>query len=765
MTTALPGKIPAIFELARNDGKIDAFAGKRAFTRYAVGLSTQLTLNPNGPDAPWSVVTHNVSGGGVGLWSRERLSTGTAVYIRDLNDNREDTWLPGRVRHCSVGLRGYLLGIELDTPTLEPNELPITDEDADGTDGTDDASGAESLSPSKRQPAAEELRFIVCGCACAFIGYAISSEIGRNLPIPASFLVVAAIGILVGGLVGFLFGGLFSRNDAAHVRSLRQMIRDVSNGRPMRACETKAPTHHLASLEGSLVDLGNRLRLREEDERQQRERLEEHTQIKSNILAIVSHDMRTPLTSILLYAQMLLDELETLEIEDRKNFLEIIHSECTRLARLVDDLLEVQRLESQRVSWDIQAHDLADTVRSCVSVFEAMASNKGIELCVHCDGSLPPIEADADKLSQVLSNLLSNALKYTGENGTVEVSAERHGADFVLRVADSGPGIPRDQWDQIFDRFMQIRDPNTSDIAGVGLGLYIVKKIVEGHGGSAWVNSELGRGSEFVVSIPIKRPDPEARMNIQGLASRKVALCEPDPELAANIATILRNAGLEVRIAHCGSRLMTHLDTGDVDLVITDVLLPDVSGAELLERLMKFKRRKFRTIVHSYAGDAENLSAKGVDIFLKRPVSRQELLEAIQVAVKKRPNEGHNIVTVRRQDLNTERLHAYLAARGHTPMIAENLHEAAALVRDYAIDIVIVHESLLDEDWTQLELEPLGTNHDTRVVVLCDTLTKRHREAAESTRAEPFVFKRGQEHLFAESIMKGQPASPAEVDE
>jgi len=754
--------MPAILQVARSEGKADAFVGKRAFARYSIGLSTQLSLDPTGPRPPWSAVTHNVSGGGMGLWSRERLSVGTVVYIRDLNDESSDVWLAGRVRHCSVGIRGYLLGIELECPY---SDLDAVVPDAEVGDATDEGTAGEGGKPVTNQPATEEFRFIVCGCACAFIGFAISTQLGRALPIPASFLVVASIGILVGGLVGFLFGGLFSRADTAHVRSLRQMIRDVSNGRPVKAVNHKAPTRHLAVLQGALLDLGNRLRLREEDERQRRQRLEESTQIKSNILAIVSHDMRTPLTSILLYAQMLLDELETLDVKERKNFLEIIHTECTRLSRLVDDLLEVQRLDSQRVSWDMQSHDLTETVRSCASVFEAMASSKNIHLKVCCDDGMPPIEADADKLSQLLSNLLSNALKYTNEQGTVEVSAERQCRDFVLRVADSGPGIPREQWDQIFDRFMQIRDPNTSDIAGVGLGLYIVKKIVEGHGGCVWVNSELGQGSEFVVSLPIDRPDPDARPSAPAVPSRTVALCEPDPELAAHIGAVLRNAGLDVRTAHCGSRLMAHLDTGDVDLVITDVLLPDVSGAELLDRLMNVKHNTFRTIVHSYSGDAGGLSAKGIDVFLRRPVSREDLLDAIQAALKKRPNEGYNIVTVRREDLNTERLHAYFAARGHTPMIAENLHEAASLVRDYAIDIVIVSESMLDADWTQLELEPFGVRPDTHVVVLCDSVRRRQRETAEATAARVMPFKRGQEHAIAERVMdvdaapRGEPTS------
>jgi len=750
VTTALHSDVPGLLELARDEGSPDVFAGKRAYARYTIGVSTKLTTDPVSKSDAWSVVTHSISGGGVGLWSRERLDTGTAVHVLDVNDSAGNMWLPGHVQHCSVGIRGYLIGVSFDYP------LPPDDEHAAlRAEHASAAIDIESRAPIAVQtaPAIAELRFVTCGAFGAFIAFVVSHQFTGDLPPPGQFALTSGIAVLVGVLVGFLFGCFFTRMEGQYIRVLRQMVRDASNGRPMHRAEVKCPTAHLATLHGSLCDLGNRVRLRQEDERLQRQKLEEITQIKSNILAIVSHDMRTPLTSILLYAQMLLDEVGTLDIEEETNFLDIIHSECTRLSRLVDDLLEVQRLESDRVKWDMQTHDLTDTVRSCVSVFDAMASNKNIELRVDCQENMPPIEADSDKLTQVLSNLVSNALKYTEANGTVEVSAHLQRSDFILRVADSGPGIARDQWDQIFDRFTQVRDPNTSNIAGVGLGLYIVKKIVEGHGGSVWVNSEPGQGSEFVVSIPRNRRNPGQRELSPALAGKKVLVCDPDPELASTMSSILREEGLEVRTAHSGNRLMAHLDPGDLDLVITDVLLPDVSGPELLDRLMHVNNKGSRLIVHSYEGDGQDFSVKGVDVFLRRPVSRQDLLDAVQAALKKRPTEGHKIVAVQRGDFDTERFSAFFAAHGHTLMIAESLDEAAALVRDFAIDILVLPETLLDPEWDQLDREPFSSRRDTRVVVLCESVRHKQQELACAIGLTVLRYRRGQEHSIAEAII------------
>src|SRR5262249_28261144 len=147
--------------------------------------------------------------------------------------------------------------------------------------------------------------------------------------------------------------------------------------------------------------------------------------------------------------------------------------------------------ESGRVQWHMKQQDLAPAIRTSGQVFEAMARRASIEFSVDCPESLPAINADSDKISQVLSNLLSNALKYTPTNGRVSLSAEARIGDILICVTDTGPGIPRDKWDQIFDRFSQLTSTHTREIAGVGLGLHIVREIVQHHGGRVWVDSEL----------------------------------------------------------------------------------------------------------------------------------------------------------------------------------------------------------------------------------------------------------------------------------
>ena len=181
-------------------------------------------------------------------------------------------------------------------------------------------------------------------------------------------------------------------------------------------------------MRSAVMALQEELQRHEYSERLQRETLQELSQIKSNILAIVSHDLRTPLTSILLYTKMLISDRDSLTDDDQTNFLNIIADECNRLSRLVNDLLEVQRLESEEIHWNLELQDLTSIIKDCAKVFGPVATSKSMTLKVACPNSLPPIAADSDKITQALNNLVSNALKYTPTGGCVEVSVEVQGA-------------------------------------------------------------------------------------------------------------------------------------------------------------------------------------------------------------------------------------------------------------------------------------------------------------------------------------------------
>lgn len=625
-------EIVRLLSKGRDAGRRDVFPGKRRWARFQLGLPLQIMIGRGQSAETLSAVMHNISGGGIGFWSRRALSVRDQILLREETGSGRADWTPIQVTHCAVGIKGFLIGARFESP-CEPDP-EFTEESSVSQE--EDADTPEPGAPATRTNLSSlktKTGFISAAAACggAAVMYVCSDMTAQGVW-PTWIPVVSLLGVCIAfGLAGTLI----VRGETRFVKTFRTAIHDMATRGDDVSQIAQAPTKELIELRRAFLDLGSHWQRREDDERAQRQKLEELAQLKSNILSIVSHDLRTPLTSILLYAQMLSEEIDSLSDEDRDHFLSIITEECNRLSRLVDDLLEVQRLESDRGRWDMRAQDLSGTIRNCARVFEAIAASKSIDLTVDCPDSLPATEADADKISQVISNLLSNAIKYTPCGGGVHLGVEARTHEIVLRVADTGPGIPRDKWDQIFDRFSQLGDPNVSDIKGFGLGLYIVKRIVQEHGGAAWVDSEVGRGSEFCVSLPTEAGAARTTKDASsepGTVGR-VLVCDPDPELASVIERTLRLHGFTVRTCHSGCRLLAQLAQGDIDVVVTDVLLPDMDAADILDALGPAGQRSYTVIAHTYADDEEELRNTGVDVVLRRPVSAEELVKTVADAM------------------------------------------------------------------------------------------------------------------------------------
>ena len=238
------------------------------------------------------------------------------------------------------------------------------------------------------------------------------------------------------------------------------------------------------------------------------EKLELVNQAKSNFVAVVSHDLRTPLTSIKSFSSILLDEIEEGEIDQATHtrFLRIIENETDRMNRLITDLLDLQKIESGKIHWTLEPHDFGEILKSVVATFFGASHEKSIVIKTQIQENLPLVTVDKDRFMQAIANLLSNAIKFTDEHGVITVSLS-HAVDHLLvYIEDTGVGIPSDQLEYVFERFRQIKR-TTRKKEGTGLGLAITKEIVEYHQGRIWVESEMGKGSTFYLTIPDK-PTP-----------------------------------------------------------------------------------------------------------------------------------------------------------------------------------------------------------------------------------------------------------------
>lgn len=232
------------------------------------------------------------------------------------------------------------------------------------------------------------------------------------------------------------------------------------------------------------------------------ERLKELDRLKDDFLSTVSHELRTPLTSIRAFSEMLMDDPE-IELEQRQSFLGIIVTEAERLTRLINQVLDMAKLESGRTDWCMESLDLAEVVRQSAATTAALFSEKRTVLDCRIEPNLPAIIGDRDRLIQVTINLLSNAVKFTPpESGRVELRLGRYDGGLQVDVTDNGPGVPEKEQALIFEKFRQGGDTLTGKPQGTGLGLPISRQIVEHHGGRLWVSSIPDQGATFSYTLP-----------------------------------------------------------------------------------------------------------------------------------------------------------------------------------------------------------------------------------------------------------------------
>ena len=238
------------------------------------------------------------------------------------------------------------------------------------------------------------------------------------------------------------------------------------------------------------------------ERKQAEEKLKEAMEIKSQFISTVSHELRTPLASMKEGIAIVLDGIAGEINNEQKNFLNIAKRNLDRLASLINDVLDFQRLEAGKMRLNIQENDINDVVGEVQKTMLPSAKKNGMDIVLELDDKLPKARFDRDKIIQVLTNLINNAIKFTPEQGQVSVCVRQQDEELVIRVNDTGMGIPKDALPKIFDRFYRVYRPG-KQIGGTGLGLSIVKKIVMMHGGRIEVESEVDKGTTFTIFLPL----------------------------------------------------------------------------------------------------------------------------------------------------------------------------------------------------------------------------------------------------------------------
>jgi PAS domain S-box-containing protein len=385
-------------------------------------------------------------------------------------------------------------------------------------------------------------------------------------------------------------------------------------------------------------------------ERDSRSEAEEANRLKDEFLATISHELRSPLNAILGWARLLREP--DMRWDQMERALETIERNAQAQARLIEDLLDVSRIVSGKLSIQMRPVTLNSTIQSAVADLRLAAESKGIDLRLTEDEEIKLI-GDADRLQQVVWNLLSNAIKFTPEGGRVEVGLKRGGERAELRVSDTGRGISPEFLPHVFDRFRQATRADARSRAGLGLGLAIVRHIVEAHGGNVTAESAgVGLGATFVCILPLVGAEQEvvpaierqlAQLKIKATSSLrgiKVLVVDDDEDAREMLEAALNSYGAEVITAAGALKALDALASEEIDVLVSDINMPEVDGYELIRRVRAMKPEQGGRIpavaLTAYARAEDRLRAlkSGYQTHMPKPVEPAELEVVVATLAK-----------------------------------------------------------------------------------------------------------------------------------
>jgi len=326
-----------------------------------------------------------------------------------------------------------------------------------------------------------------------------------------SRFVMGGFGVLTIGLAMFL-GFVISWSFILPVRRANEFLGEVAAGnfgvtvRIANRDEFGALAENMNRMSGELQRLDEQQRAASAELHSLNERLAQASHAKSEFLASMSHELRTPLNAILGFTELMINNLYGEVPPSLREPLVDVHTNGRHLLRLINDVLDLSKIEAGRMELALGDYVVNDVLESVRASLRSLASGKGLDFVVSAPADLPVAYGDGKRIAQCLVNLAGNAIKFTKEGG-VEIAAEQRGDTLVYRVTDTGIGIPQDQLDNIFSEFRQVDATISREYGGTGLGLSITKKFVELHGGRIWVESTRGKGSTFSFSVPVRLPD------------------------------------------------------------------------------------------------------------------------------------------------------------------------------------------------------------------------------------------------------------------
>lgn len=427
--------------------------------------------------------------------------------------------------------------------------------------------------------------------------------------------------------------------------------------------------------------------------------------MKTDFISVVSHELRTPLTSIKGYTDLLLSGAAGENSEIQTEFLGIIQLSTTRLSNLINDILDISRIESGTLKIKHEPIDYRHLVADTLRLMKAAADAKDISMDAALPETIPPVRGDADKVTQVLTNLVSNAIKYTPQGGWVKVSLEVTGDTSVTTcVADSGIGVAPEDQAKLFQRFFRADNTSTREAGGTGLGLVIAKTLIELMGGTIWLQSEPGRGSRFSFTLPLFLETGNAPAPLPvALPERGIGLVlivDDDAYVRSLIRQALHRRGYGTLEASDCAEAQQKARLHKPDAVSLDILMPGMDGLQALRTLKNDPATApIPVVVVSVLGDpAHGDLTLGLFSFLQKPFTPGDLARALTAMLGASGNTRALAVCTAGTDAcrDCSATVPSLAAAGLTLTVAESAPDAVAYVITETPGVIVLDTAMPD---------------------------------------------------------------------
>jgi len=468
----------------------------------------------------------------------------------------------------------------------------------------------------------------------------------------------------------------------------------------------------------------------------QREQVAEANRLKSEFLSNMSHELRTPLNSVMALSRVIMMQAKDKLSEEELNYLEIIQRNGQNLLSLINDILDLSKIEAGKMDVTPKLFSITSTIETIMERLEPVAEEKGIAMNQETPDNLPQIESDEVRVHQILQNLMGNALKFT-DQGSVTVSARSDAEKVYIQVADTGIGISAKDLSQIFQEFRQVDGTTARPYEGTGLGLAIAHKAAKMLGGDLTVESAPGKGSTFTLVLPVKwsglildsRPFAVTTPGQIISEQKTVLIVDNEPDVLTMISEYLTQEGYNILTATSGEKALRLAQEHRPFAITLDVIMPEMDGWEVLQHLKENPGTKdIPVIIVSVSDDKATGFALGAVGYVTKPVDRDLLVGEINRIDGPTP---HTIMVVDDNEIERKEMAGIIEEEGMKALVAEDGRRCMDMIQESLPDVLVLDLIMPEVDGFEVldrvRSDP-GTKNLPVIVVTAKDLTTEDRE-------------------------------------